>query len=342
MALTYSIVDYRGKAAEPILEELLFTNKTVNEGLVTFDDQVKAETIFTEATADVTMQAYTSGAPTASGGTTLFDTAVTPTKVMYYTEFDPNTLRPSRFKRDMAAGAWENLSNEFEQIVIGGLYANKISADVETKYWSGVKSATKTAIAALTPGAGQTSVGAAEQTLVASLTATEIDGVVAKMIYNDSNAAHTAALGGRIKVSGTTISSSNIKSEYDKLYAAAPAVVIAAEDGEAPFIYVPRSHKQFINIYNNNPANYKDAFSVSEDKTKYFYNGVEVKFVPVPENVMILSKKSHLFWCTDLASDISTINVDKIANNREDRFVKAIMTCAAHVGKQSLNVLYVG
>ena len=342
MALNYSIVDYRGKAAEPILEELLFTNKTVSEGLVTFDDQVKSETIFTEASADVTMQAFTSGAPSALGGANLFDTVVTPTKVMYYTEFDPNTLRPSRFKRDMANGAWEMLSNEFETLVIGGIYANKISADAEVKFWSGVKAATKVSIAALSVGTAQTSVSAPEQTLIAAQTASEIDGIVAKMIYNDSNSGHTGSLGGRIKVSGVTVTSSTIKAEYDKLYAAAPAVVIAAEDGEAPFIYAPRSHKQLINIYNNTPTNYKDAFSVSDDKTQYFFNGVEIKFVPVPENVMILSKKSRLFWCTDLASDISTIAVDKIANNREDRFVKAVMTCAAHVGRQAENVLYVG
>lgn len=342
MALNYTVVNYRGKAAEPILEELLFLNKTISEGLVTFDDQVKADTIFTEANTTATMQAFTSGAPTSQGGPDLFDTVVTPAKVMYYAEFDPETLRPSRFKRDMAPGAWNMLSDEFERMVIGGLYSKNISSDAEVKFWSGVKSTTQTAVAALSAGTPNTQVSTPEKTLVAAMTACPVDGVVAKMIYNDSNSAATASVGGRIKVSGVTggITSSNIKTEYDRLYAAAPAVVIDSQDEK--YIYAPQSHKQLINIYNNNPANYKDAFSVSEDKTRYFFNGIEIKFVPVPENVMILALKKHIVWCTDLASDVSTIVVDKIANNREDRFVKSIMTIGAHIGQQAFNVLYVG
>lgn len=340
MALNYTVVNYRGKVAEPILEELLFLNKTISEGLVTFDDQVKADTIFTEANASVTMQAFTSGEPTSQGGADLFDTVITPAKVMYYSTFDPETLRPSRFKRDMAPGAWNMLSDEFERVVIGGVYSKSISYDAELKFWSGVKSATQTAVAALSAGTPNTQVSTQEKALVAGLTAGPVDGVVAKMIYNDSNSAQTASVGGRIKVTGTTITSSNIKSEYDRLYEAVPAVVV--DSPEEKFIYAPKSHKQLINIYNNNPANYKDAFSVSEDKTQYFFNGMEIKFVPIPENVMIAGLKKHFVWCTDLASDVSTVVIDKIANNREDRFVKSIMTIAAHVGQQAFNVLYVG
>lgn len=340
MALNYTVVNYRGKAAEPILEELLFLNKTISEGLVTFDDQVKADTIFTEANATAVMQAFTSGEPTAQGGSEVFDTIVTPAKVMFYDTFDPETLRPSRFKRDMAPGAWNMISDEFERVVIGGVYAKSIAYDAELKFWSGVKSATQTAVAALSAGTANNQVSTQEKALVASLTACPVDGIVAKMIYNDSNSGQTGSVGGRVKVTGTTITASNIKTEYDKLYAAIPAVVI--DSMEDKYIYAPKSHKQLINIYNNNPANYKDAFSVSEDKSQYFFNGIEIKFVPVPENVMIAGLKKHFVWCTDLASDVSTIVIDKIANNREDRFVKSIMTIGAHVGQQAFNTLYVG
>lgn len=341
MAITYNSVDIRGVAAEPIIEELLFENKTISEGLVTFETDVKAETIFTEASATATMQAYTSGIPSSSGSLNAFDSVVTPVKLQYYQEFDPNTLRFSRFKRDMAPGAWEIMSSEFERVVVGGVYAGKISADAENKFWNNALAATKTAVAALTAGTGQTSVGAAEKTLVAATTAGLFDGVVTKMIYNSSNAAGTAAVGGRVKVAGTTISATNIKEEYDKVYAAAPAVVLNGSTSPA-YIYAPRSHKQLINIYNNNPANYKDAFSVSDDKSVYFFNGVEIKFVPIPENVIILAKKEHIMWITDLASDINKVQIDKIALNREDMFIKTNFTTAAHVANQSFNVLYVG
>jgi hypothetical protein len=332
MAISASIVDIRGKAYEPVLEELLFENKTISDNLVSFESDVKNESIFTENTNAVTLQAFASGAPTSAGTITLNDTSVTPTKVMYYQEFDPNTLRPSRFKRSMKPGAWEMMSTEFERVVLAA-YGKEISTDAETKWWSGITSATKTAIAALTPGTGQGSVGAAEQTWAAAQTATQFDGVVAKMIYNNG------ALGTRVKVLGTTIDSGDVAAEYAKVYAAIPAVVLA--QSEKPYLYAPYSHKQFINIFNVS-ATYRDLFSVDIKADKYFYNGVEIKFVPVPENCVIAALPSNLIWCTDLVADINRMEINKIANNREDMFVKHIFTIAAHVARQANNVLYLG
>lgn len=339
--ITYTPIDIRGKAAEPVIEELLFENATISQDLVTFEDDIKAETIFTEASASAVMQAYTSGAPVADGDLNAFDVAVTPVKVQYYTEFDPDKLRFSRFKRDMKPGAWETLSSEFEQIVIGGVYAKRISLDAEAKFWNNITSATQTAIAGLTPGAPQTSIGTEEQALAAATSVGLFDGLIQKILYNSSNAAGTPGVGGRIKVVGTTITSANIKGEYDKLYAAiAPETLSGAVS--APYIYAPRSHKQMINIYNNNPANPREAFSVSDDKQTYHFNGVEIKFVPVPENVMLAAKKEHLFWCTDLVADVNTMQVEKLAANREDWFLKNNMTIIPHVANQAFNTLYVG
>jgi hypothetical protein len=340
MAITYNSVDIRGVAAEPIIEELLFENDTIAKGLVTFETDVKAETIFTEASATATLQQYTSGAPTSAGGLSAFDVVVTPAKVQFYQEFDPNTLRFSRFKRDMRPGAWEIMSTEFERVVIGGIYAKKISLATEFEFWNGVTAATQTAVAALTAGTGQTSVGAAEKTLVAALTASQIDGVVAKMIYNDDNSTATAGVGGRVKVAGTTITASNIKAEYDKVYAAIPAEVLAGQ--EMPIIYAPKSHKQMIIQANNVTTDFTKPFNVNDSATEIYFNGVKVEFVPLPEKVVIAALKSHLFWCTDLVSDINTMQMEKIANNREDMFLKNNMTIAAHVANQKFNVLYVG
>lgn len=332
MAISATISDIRGKAYSEVLTELLFENNTINDSLVSFETDVKNESIFTENVNTVAMQAFASGAPSSSGTFTITDTIVTPTKVMYYQEFDPNTLRPSRFKRSMRPGAWEIMSTEFERTVMAA-YAKEISLDSEIKYWTGETSATKTAIAALTPGTGQTSVGAAEQTWAAAQTAGQIDGIVAKMIYNNG------ALGTRVKVAGTTIDATNIQTEYGKVYAAVPAVVLAQV--EKPYIYAPYSHKQFINIFNVS-ATYRDLFAVDIKADKYFYNGIEIKFVPLSANVVICALPSNLIWATDLVSDINRMEINKIANNREDMFVKNIFTIAAHVARQSNNVLYIG
>lgn len=340
MAIVYNKVDIRGVAAEPILEELLFENQTIARELVTFETDVKAETIFTEASATATLQEFVCGVPTSAGELSAFDTIVTPKKGMFYQEFCPENLRFSRFKRDMPAGAWNMMSNEFERIVIGGIYAKKISLALENEFWNGATAATKTAVAALTAGTTQAEVGAAEKTLVASLTASQIDGIVTKMIYNGSNATQTAGVGGRIKVAGTTLTVANIKAEFDKIYAAIPAEVLAGT--EQPIIYAPKNVKQMIVAANNVVTDFNKPFDVDASATNFYFNGLAIEFVPIPNNVVIVALKSHLFWVTDLVSDTNTMKIDKIAENREDMFIKNVITIGAHVGNQKFNVLYVG
>jgi hypothetical protein len=344
MAIAYNPVNIKGVAYEPILEEIIFENGTIKKSLVTFETDVKAETIFTEASATATLQQYVSGAPTSAGSLSAFDVVVTPDKGMFYQEFDPNSIRFSRFKRDMPAGTWNNTSSEFERILIGGVYSKKMSNALENLFWSGVKESTQTAVAALTAGTAQNQVGAKEKTLVASLTPTagtlQLDGIVAKMIYNSSNPTNTAGVGGRVKVVGTTLTSANVKSEFDKIYEAIPAEVLAG--AEKPIIYAPKNVKQMIVAANNVTTDFKKPFDVNPAATEFYFNGLLTEFVPVPNNVVIVALKSHLFWVTDLASDNNTLKIEKIANNREDMFIKSVMTIGAHVGNQKFNVLYVG
>lgn len=330
MATTYNKVDIRGKAYERIYSEILFNNDTVSQNLVTFADNIKASTIITENTNSIVLQAYTTGAPSATGSIALFDTEITPVKVMAYDEFEYESLRLSRFNSTMTAGAFNYISTEFDRTVIQSL-APKISATYENNFWNGIKSTTKTAIANL----GTASYTAAELSYSSNSTAGLVDGVVARMLYNSDK----SAVGGCVKVAGTTITSSNIAAEYAKVYTAIPAVVL--NTNETPYIYAPRSHKQLINIYNIS-ATYRDLFSVDMGANKYFYNGVEIKFVPLPENTIVAGLPSNFMWCTDLSSDFNKMEVDKIANNRDDYFYKNVATMYCHIVRQSQNVLYKG
>jgi hypothetical protein len=340
MSITYNKVDIRGVAAEPIIEEILFENQTIAKSLVTFETDVKAETIFTEASATATLQEFICGLPTSAGGLSAFDSVVTPKKAMFYQEFCPDNLRFSRFKRDMPAGAWNNMSSEFDRVVIGGIYAKKMSLALEQEFWIGVTAATKIAVAALTAGTGQGAVGAAEKTAVAALTASQIDGVLVKMIYNDSNPTQTAGLGARIKVAGAVLTPANLKAEFDKIYAAIPSEVLAG--AEQPIIYAPRNLKQMLVTANNVASDFNKPFQINDANTDFRFNGLLIEFVPVPNNVVIVALKSHLFWVTDLASDNNTMKIDKIAENREDMFIKSVLSIGAHVANQKFNVLYVG
>jgi hypothetical protein len=344
MAIAYNIVDFRGVAAEPVVEEILFECSTIAQDLVTFEEDVKAETIFTEATASAVLQAYTSGVPTSAGSLTLFDVAVTPVKTQFYQEFDPNTVRFSRFKRTLKPGAWEILSEDFERIMIGGIYAKKAALALESWFWNGISTTTQTTIAGLTAGTANTSVGAAEKTMIAALTipagSPVSDGIITKMIYNSSNATATAGVGTRIKVAGTSITAANIKAEYDKIFAAIPTAVFDGD--ELPMIYAPKSHKQFLVQANNVTTDFKKPFDIDVTATNFTFNGLKIVFVPVPEKVVICALKSHLVWATDLLSDTNLLKIDNIALNREDMFVKINSTLASHVVNQQFNVLYVG
>lgn len=323
MALTYSPVEIRGVAAEPILSELFFKNKTVEKGLVSFEADIKANTIFSENENSVVVQPYTSGEPTEGGSLGVTDFEVTPAKCMTFIKFDPNTLRPSRFNKDMAAGAWNCLSNEFERVVLAS-YGSKISAEAEKQFYNGVLSATtKPAIALLT---GDTS--SLERAWVANTAdaTANFDGVVANLIYNHK----------RSIVTGTTVTSSNIAAEFAKLYADMDAEVI--EQGNAT-IYAPNSYKQLINIYNTN-ATYRDVFSKQGED--YFYNGVKISFVPFAGNVMIGGISENIFWCTDLLSDLDYLKIDKVSATSDIMFVKTVFTLTAHIGNQKNYSLYVG
>lgn len=338
MAISYTSVDIRGKAVEPILEEVLFANKTIADGYVTFNTDIKAGTIFTEASVSVTAQLYTGAALSNSGSMTITDRIITPTKLEYKQTFLQESLRAGRFGRSMNPGAFNIESSEFASTVLAQ-YAPNVSEDAETQFWGGITSATKTAIAALTPGAAQGSMTAATQTAVAGLTAGPVDGVFAKVLYDN------AAIGGYIKVTGTTVTSANIAAQCALIYAAIPAEILA--DTTSPVkIYAPRSWKQLARIANNAVGAAQQVnflFESAANDSKCYYNGVEMLFVPAPTNNMAYAQRpAAVSWNTDLTDDVNRFEVGKTVNDGDTQFVRAIYTLAANVGQATKGVLYGG
>lgn len=342
MAISYTPVDIRGHAVEPIFEEILYANKTIEKGYVVFNDRIKANTIISEGSVDVTAQLYTGQALSSSGSMTVTDRAVTPLKLEYKQTFLEEALRTSRFNRDMKPGAWNIESNEFASKVLATYGAN-VSEDAEAKFWGAISSTTKTAIAALTPGAGQGSITAATQTAVAALTAdaTGMDGVFAKLLYDNG------ALGSYIKVTGTTVTSSNIAAEFSKIYQAIPANVLEnTKAGQEAVIWAPRAWKQLIKIANNAVGAAQQVNFLVEGSgasERIFYNGVEIFFVPTPNNLMAYANsRDAISWNTDLVDDVTRFEVGKVANDGDLKFVRAIYTMAAHVVRAANGVLYGG
>jgi hypothetical protein len=336
MALSYTKVDIRGVAYKEVLGEILFSNNTLEKGLVTFADNIKANSVFTDTAHVITLAAYTSGLPTAAGTIGVVDKIVTPYKFQAYDVFDMETLRTGRFNRDMKAGAWNMESNEFTATVLNGI-APYISRKAEDTFWNGAKAATATAVAALTSGTGNTSVGAAEQTYVAAAPVSLIDGVVTKMIYNTD----TTSVGARQKVAGTTITAANIFTEYGKLYTGTNAAVLHDQNA-TPYIYAPYSHLAFIRQYNTANTYKSDVFVDKIVGNEIYFQGIPVVFVPLPENCMILATKQNIVWCTDLLDDTSYLEIGKVYLNADQMFYKAIFTEESIVRNQKFNTLYLG
>ena len=334
MAISYSqLVTINGVAADPVISEIIFENKTISEGLVAFETGIKAGTIFTENVNTVTMQNWAVN-PSASGTIGVNDVLITPVKVEYLDSFTPNDLRTSRFNRDMKPGAWNDVSDEFAKMILNGV-AKSISADAENKFWNGATATTKTAVAALTAGALNTQVSTQEKALVAAMPTTLFDSVITRAIYNN------AAVGGRIKVVGTAaITAGTIVAQNELLYKAIVAETLSASEEKA-FIYAPRSHKQLINLANVN-LTYRDVFAVDMVADKYYYLGVEIKFVPIAENTMLVAVPSNIKWCTDLMEDLNMVVIDKFPQPRKDYFYDVVFTIFAHVTNQRFNTLYVG
>jgi hypothetical protein len=338
MAISYTPVDIRGVAVEPILEEVLFANKTIADGYVTFNDNIKAGTIFTEAGVDVTAQLYTGSALSSSGSINITDRTITPTKLEYKQTFLQESLRSSRFNRSMNPGAFNIESSEFASTVLAMVGPN-VSQDAESIFWGGMTAATQTAIAALTAGAGQGSITAATKTAVAALTPGLVDGVFAKVLYDN------AALGGYIKVTGTTVSSSNIASQMALIYSAIPAENLA--DTVSPtVIYAPRAWRQLARIANNAVGASQQInflFDSAANDSKCYYNGVEILFVPTPNALMAYAqRKAAVSWNTDLLDDVNRFEVGKLVNDGDVQFVRSIYTLAANVGQATKGVLYGG
>ena len=338
MAISYTSVDIRGKATEEILEEVLFANKTVSEGYVTFATDIKAGTIITEAGVDVTAQLYTGSALGSSGSMNITDRIITPTKLEYKQTFLQEALRAGRFGRSMNPGAFNIESSEFASTVLAQ-YAPNVSQDAENIFWGGITAAQQVSIAALTPGAGQGSMTAATQTAIAALTPGLVNGVFSKILYDNS------ALGGYIKVTGTTVTAANIATQVGLIYAAIPAENLA--DTVSPTaIYCPRAWRQLARIANNSVGAAQQInfeFDSMAADAKCFYNGVELIFVPTPNNLMAYAqRKAAIYWCTDLTDDINRFVVDKLTADSDVQFVRTIYTLAAHVGQASKGVLYGG
>ena len=347
MAINYSGGTSNQTELEEILQELYAESFTIREGLVEIDEGHKNGADVYESSVDVTASAATTAGVTATGDIDLNanKTGVSLTSFQYEDVIDSNSLKGTRFERSMKAGAFNIVSDEFDQKVLIQV-APAIGEDVEGFIWDGATTAQKALIAGLTPGAGQGSISAGAQTLAAAMPTNLVDSLPAVILHNASNAKASAGagIGDYIKVlSIATITSATIAAEYSKMYLAAPSKAVnhKAEPSE---IFAPLSHRQFIKTANNAVgAAQQINFLVegSGENEVISYNGHKINFVPLV-GFMVFAIPSYMKVLMDLASDVASLEVGQMANGARQRFIKNIQTMACWIVGQKYITLYGG
>lgn len=348
MAINYTGSKRNHSELEEIVAEIYSNSGTFRDGIIDVQEGHKSGTDVYESKVAVTMTALNTGEVTATGNIAL-GVSKTPVSLFTYNyddRIDDNALKGTRFEKSMKAGAFNVVSDEFDRKVLI-LTAPAIGEDLEKMIWNGATAATKTAIAALTPGAGQGAISAGAQALVAAMPTTLFDSLAAKILYNDSQSKTTpgAGLGEYVKVGGTTITAANIAAEYGKLYAGAPAKLInSTNPDEMPVIFAPRGDRQLIKIANNAVGAAQQINFLVEGagaNEKIYYNGIEIKFVPLV-GFRILTAGKFLKLLMDLSGDVSSLQVGQVANGAMQRYIKNVGSIATWVTNQRYITLYNG
>ncbi len=344
MAITYTGTKTQAGEYAEIVQEIYADSPTFRGETIEIVEGHKSGMEIYESSADITFTAANYGAVTADN----VNLKTQKSKVDLNTFnvegiIDESSLKGTRFEKSMAAGAYNVVSDEFDKAVLVQV-TPAVGAKLESWVWNGATAATKAAIAALTPGAGQGSITAGAQTLVAAMPTTLFDSVPATMLYNNSQskAVPGAGLGDYKKVlTPAAVTTASIVAEYVKIYNTIPDEVLVMTGDDAPIIYAPKSDYKLIKSVNRVQGAALQENFVGNSFNDMYFNDVKIVFVDLV-GFRIVAQKTNLKLVMDLLSDSSQLIIEKEANASTRRILKLINTMNTWVVKQKWNVLYNG
>lgn len=343
MAITYTGTKTEAGEYAEIVQEIYADSPTFRGETIELVEGHKSGLDVYESSAEITFSAANYGPVTADNVTLKAQKSIV-NLATFNVEgiIDESSLKGTRFEKSMKAGAYNVVSDEFDQKVLIQVQP-AVGAKLESWVWNGATAATKTAIAALVPGAGQGSISAGAQTLVAAMPTTLFDSVAATMLYNASQSKATpgAGLGDYLKVAGTTITTANIVAEYVKIYNAIPDDVLVMTGADAPIIFAPKGDYKLIKAVNRVQGAALQENFVGNSFNDIFFNDVRIIFVDLV-GFRIAAQKNNLKLVMDLLSDSSQLIIEKEANASTRRILKLINSMTTWVVKQKWNVLYNG
>lgn len=347
MAVTFTGTKLPQTELAEIQQELYQDSATFREKWVDIQEGHKSGTDVYESKVSVTAKAATSGKVVADATIDLQaqKTPVTLVSIEFSDIVDESTLLDTRFERSMAAGAFNRISNEFDNAVLQQV-TPAIGETLENMIWDGATAAQKVLIAALVPGAPQGSISAGAQTLAAAMPVNLVNSLPATILHNasQSKVVPGAGLGDYKKVlTIAAVTEATIAAEYGKIYKAAPPKVINNRTN-VPFIYAPLGDQQLIKLANNSvgaASNQNFLVEGSGTSEKISYNGIEIKFVPLV-GFRILSDPRYLKVIMDLTSDMSSLNIGEVGEGAMQRYIKNIQTITTWCTNQRYITLYGG
>ena len=343
MAITYTGTKTEAGEYAEIVQEIYADSPTFRGETIELVEGHKSGLDVYESSAEITFSAANYGPVTADNVNLKAQKSIVNLKTFNVEGIiDESSLKGTRFEKSMKAGAYNVVSDEFDQKVLIQVQP-AVGAKLESWVWNGATAATKAAIAALVPGAGQGSISAGAQTLVAAMPTTLFDSVPATMIYNDSQskAVPGAGLGDYLKVAGTTVTTANIVAEYVKKYNAIPNDVLVMTGDDAPVIFAPKAHYKLIKSVNRVQGAALQENFVGNSFNDMYFNDVKIIFVDLV-GFAIVAQKMNLKLVMDLLSDSSQLIIEKEANASTRRILKLINSMTTWIVKQKYNVLYNG
>ena len=343
MAVTYTGTKTETGEFAEIIQEIYADSPTFRGETIELVEGHKSGMDIYESSAEITFTAANYGQVTADNVNLKAQKSIVNLKTFNVEGIiDESSLKGTRFEKSMKAGAYNVVSDEFDQKVLIQVQP-AVGAKLESWVWDGATTATKAAIAALTPGAGQGSISAGAQALVAAMPVTLFDSIPATMLYNDSQSKTVpgAGIGEYIKVAGTTVTTANIVAEYVKMYNAIPDKVLVLTGEDAPVIYAPKAHYKLIKSVNRVQGAALQENFVGTSFNDMYFNDVRIMFVDLV-GFSIVAQKKNLKLVMDLLSDSSKLIIEKETNASTRRILKLINTMTTWVVKQKYNVLYNG
>lgn len=343
MAITYTGTKTEAGEYAEIVQEIYADSPTFRGETIELVEGHKSGLDIYESSAEITFTAANYGQVTADNVNLKAQKSNVNLKTFNVEGIiDESSLKGTRFEKSMKAGAYEVVSDEFDQKVLIQVQP-AVGAKLESWVWNGATAATKAAIAALVPGAGQGSISAGAQTLVAAMPVTLFDSIPATMLYNDSQskAVPGAGLGDYLKVAGTTVTAANIVAEYVKKYNAIPNDVLVMTGDDAPVIFAPKAHYKLIKSVNRVQGAALQENFVGNSFNDMYFNDVKIIFVDLV-GFAIVAQKKNLKLVMDLLSDSSQLIIEKEANASTRRILKLINSMTTWIVKQKYNVLYNG